>query len=478
MIVVVAVAAGVAAAPLAAVARGRVASVVRADAPSVQAAGDFRLRVADMDAQLADILLVHDDTSLSIRRADGMRLYEADRAAADADLTAATAVLAGNDAAQRTLRNVSDLFGTYQEKAVRTMELDELAHLTTAGNAPANVLGAYRNALAVLEGANGTGATPQPVPSDQGSLLAQAGLLQRQSSEAIQRSTASAQRILGIAHLVTGLTGTALIVLLAVFQIGLYRKFHRILNPFILAASIAAVLLLAGGSAAFTGTSSDLRGATSDAFGSIQALTDAKALAYDANADESRWLLDPTDGEHYEADFLAKSQDIAGVDGPDVPDDVATMLNGYEPALRADLESGGGDAGNQLHPGSAFGTEFRNITYPGEKDAALEAMAAYDAYQRGDSQLRSGYDLHSPARLRQAIDFDTDVRTPASSDAMFGAFSDRLDQVIAINQQAFDASSARALAGLAPMAWEPYAEAGAILVFVGLGLRRRVAEYR
>lgn len=473
VILLAAVAAGIATASYAATARGRVTSVVRTDAPSVQATADFLLKVADMDAQLTNVLLVHDDTTLSIRRADSMRLYEADRSAADADLTRATAVLAGDAAAERTLRSVTDLFGDYQERAVRTMQLDELARLTTAGNAPVDVLGDYRDTLVVLEGPNGTGATPEAAPSDQQSLLYQARLLDRQSADAISRSASATQGTLTTAEVVTALAALVLLALLGTLQAVLAASFRRILNPFLALATLVAVAMLAGGLATFFTAGDRLHDATDNAFGSIRALTDAKALASDANADESRWLLDRGNADRYEQAFLTKAQDIVRVGAGD------TTLGTYEPALQGWLQSYSPDTpATGLAPDSAFGTEFGNITYPGEAGAALNAVTAFDAYLNGDAQIRASFDLTRPDGLRKAIDFDTDVHNAASSDAMFNAFNTAMDQVIAVNQQAFDASSASALDDLGPMTWLPWAEALAVAALTALGLRARLREFR
>jgi hypothetical protein len=269
------------------------------------------------------------------------------------------------------------------------------------------------------------------------------------------------------------LAALVLLALLGTLQAMLAAGFRRILNPLLAAATLAAVALLAGGLAAFVTAGDRLHDATDNAFGSIRALTDAKALASDANADESRWLLDRGNADRYEQAFLAKSQDIARTNASDA------TLGGYEPALRSWLQNYSPDApGDGLTEDSAFGKEFRNITYPGEAAAALDAVTAFDAYQQGDAQIRASFDLSGPDGLRRAIDFDTDAHNAASSDGMFNAFGASMDRVIAVNQQAFGTSSASALDGLGPMTWLPWAEALAIAALTVLGLRARLREFR
>jgi hypothetical protein len=246
-------------------------------------------------------------------------------------------------------------------------------------------------------------------------------------------------------------------------------------------ATLVALGLTAGEIAAFRNTGQRLDDAARSAFGSIRALTDAKALAYDANADESRWLLDRENQDRYERTFLAESQAVADVG--DVSGGGAGGAGGgladYEPRLRWMLLRGSDAAtGVDLGMDSAFGQELANITYPGESSAARDALSAYDAYQQGDARIRTQFDLSRPEGLRQAIDFDTDTRDATSSDALFSAFSDSLDRVIAVNQRAFDASSASALGSLGPLAWLPWCEALAIVGLVAAGLRPRLVEFR
>ena len=54
--------------------------------------------------------------------------------------------------------------------------------------------------------------------------------------------------------------------------------------------------------------------------------------------------------------------------------------------------------------GGYLGAEFRNITFPGERVAAGQALAAYQVYERDDRHIRA---LNQAGDLRQAIAFDT-----------------------------------------------------------------------
>jgi len=96
-----------------------------------------------------------------------------------------------------------------------------------------------------------------------------------------------------------------------------------------------------------------------NAFDSIVALSQARAVAYDANADESRFLVDPDRAAQYQRAFTAKTR----------------SLNGYHD------------------------TEMHNITFAGEREAAERVLTTFQQYQRDDQRIRAMGDL------RQAIAF-------------------------------------------------------------------------
>ena len=52
--------------------------------------------------------------------------------------------------------------------------------------------------------------------------------------------------------------------------------------------------------------------------------------------------------------------------------------------------------------GLRMGTEFRNITFPGERAAATRALLAYEVYEKYDRKLRA----MAKTNLAQAIAFD------------------------------------------------------------------------
>ncbi|MFI2739466.1 hypothetical protein [Streptomyces sp. NPDC018711] len=150
----------------------------------------------------------------------------------------------------------------------------------------------------------------------------------------------------------------ALSAVLVLLQWYLARRFHRVLSPALLAATACGLTALLLGLHLLTATSGRLETARRDAFDSVVALSRARAVAYDANADESRYLLDPFRRAAYEQSFLAKSQQLYGVEGADLSSYGAKLAETWA-RYRAD------------HEGQVFTGEFRreldNITSTGER---------------------------------------------------------------------------------------------------------------
>src|SRR5262249_27168749 len=154
--------------------------------------------------------------------------------------------------------------------------------------------------------------------------------------------------------------GILLASALAALQFHLAARFRRIVNPAIVAATVLAIAFVVVAAARLNVESGHLNVAQQDAFDSIQALTLARAVSYDANADESRYLVDPGRAAQFQQAFLIKSQQIANV-GP-------VGIFGYDAVLADDIEAYQRD-NSVVRFGGYLGAEFRNITFPGERQA-------------------------------------------------------------------------------------------------------------
>ncbi|MEU1516047.1 hypothetical protein ABZ490_28575 [Streptomyces sp. NPDC005811] len=416
------------------------------DAPRTTSAADLNLALNDMDAQAANILLADGDAGKGRLRtpyAKAVGFYTDARREIGHDLRTLAVAAQGNRADERTVENLTDDFAEYQELIGRALENDD----HTGGKAAALV--DYRQATDLLQS--------RLLPASRTLVSANDRAFDAEYTAA--RSTLSAQ----LAATVT--LGILLLAALGVLQWYLARRFRRILNPGVLAATVCTVLAVLLGAQMLSESAAHLRGARRDAFDSVVALSRARALAYDANADESRYLLDPQRREQYADKFLAKSQELYGIQG-------ATLAT-YDSGLAATWKAYASD-----HHGLRFTGDFRreldNITFPGERSAAERTVETYAVYQRDDRKIRA---LLAAGRDQEAVEFCMDWK-PGTSNAHFGAWMTALDRVTDINKAHFTASvrAGRSTVGdLLPWAGGLLIAA---LLLTALGLRPRLAEFR
>ncbi|MEC3953563.1 hypothetical protein VMT65_11015 [Nocardia sp. CDC153] len=412
-------------------------------APTVTSTEDLYFALADMDAQLANVLLAGNDSTLAAVRKNALATYEQRRVQADSDLQQAMTIATNGDAAQQ-IRVLLDKFGQYQALAADTFQLSDLDH-GAAGQPSARTLAAYRSA---------TGMVPD--------LLARAQKLADTNSGVLSQAYHDAED-----STVTGLTwivvlGVLLLATLIGLQVLLRVALRRRVNPALAVTTVLAAGLLVGGYVAEGTAAHQLTVAKRDAFDSLLALRQARAVGYDANADESRYLLDPEHATDYQQSYFTKAQRLVGVQARGVDD--------YSAALDQALAAHGTDMTQAVSADSFLGAELRNITFGGEAAAARQSVLAYQVYQHDDHTLRrlAGTDP------RAAIALDT-----GASNDHFAAYDKALEATIDINQHAFDAAIADgedALAGWTD--WLPYGAAVVFAVLILLGVRPRLAEYR
>jgi hypothetical protein len=248
----------------------------------------------------------------------------------------------------------------------------------------------------------------------------------------------------------------ALGALLVAIQFGLARRMRRLINLPLLGASLLLTMVGAYFIYVLVDTNALLRAAKQDSFDSIHALWQARAVAYDANAEESLYLLEsgPLQNRHEQA-FIDQSARL--LSGPSPRDAVAKAVNGQFAEVKGFI-----------------GTELNNITYPGEREAATEMLRTFVDYLDVDRKIR---DFEHSGRHAEA--FALCIGTaPGQSDWAFERFDKALLKVTDINQQYFDSQIKRAFANLAWVQWISALIAVAIAVLAFLGLLPRIHEYR
>ena len=247
-----------------------------------------------------------------------------------------------------------------------------------------------------------------------------------------------------------------LVAALAETQIKLFKTFRRIVNPYL--ASGTVVLLLTALIFAIMSQTivSDIKTAKEDAFDSVHALSQAQAIAFSANAQESVYLLlnEPQAKARQTALFNQSAGALL-----DVSVQHANQIYGDLKALK----------GHGL-----LAEELANITFDGEDALAKSTALAWMKYVKIDRQIRA---LEDSGRHPDAVALCLGA-AEGQSDAAFGDFTKALTATMNLNQKEFDQSIASAFSAanlmwmlLIPMLLGP-------LMGGTLGIQQRLSEFR
>lgn len=422
-------------------ARGGLDLIGHHSGPVVVSTSTLYLALSDMDAQIANVLLVGDRTDLGVTRGGALERYERRRVEVNGYLQQMAAYAGRDPAVGDELRSVLDGLGRYQALAAQA--------LLAQSQLPDRALQLYRQATDVMHG--------DLLPSARQLIDREVAQVEREYSDA--RSST----VTGTAWLM--LSGVALLALLLVLQIMLARAHHRVLNPAIALATLATIGVFVTGTSAVTTAQDQLGVAKKDAFDYTVTLHQARAVSQDAYADEGRYLLDPQRREQYEAAFFDKSQnlvrtDAAGIDGYDASLDVA--LNGYL-------------AGRDAMTFHGFlGASVRHVAFEDELATGERALLSFQSFQVADRKLRV---LAKAGDLDAAIRAYTGQQLTGPGTAII-AYLAALDDLIGINQRGFSVAVTSGEHALAGWTWPPPALAFTVVMLVLLGVAPRLAEYR
>jgi hypothetical protein len=251
-------------------------------------------------------------------------------------------------------------------------------------------------------------------------------------------------------------TGAILIIILAGLQAYLSSRFRRLINPVLAVATVAALILIGTTVGLLTSEADHLRKAKNDGFDSVLSLSRARAISNNANADETRYLLDPGRADTYEQVYLDKSQEILYVP--------AGNLDAYHREVDRRIAGGSGFMG-------FLGAEAHHVTLPGQRSALDTTLAGYRRVQQNDGRLRalavSTGGRHSAIALRMDA---------ASRD--FDQYDKALVSLTAIHQKAFEGAIRDGDKGLS--GWNVALPGAAIFIaiLILVGVRPRLSEFR
>jgi hypothetical protein len=406
-------------------ARAAVTTIGLNTAPSIISAQKMRASLLRMDASTAQELLYGRDGSPAAQA-----MFEQHRQIVGTDLIAASKNITF-EGEQPVLESLQINLGMYEQYAA------EVRLHNRNGDLP--------RAVASMQAATRLMQEKIIPAADQ---LDAINLREFEAAYAKQRTASMVERGLIL------VVGTLLAIVLLATQVYFNLRTPRRLSLPLIAGTLA-VLVVVGYMVTLMGNSErELRLARDDAFMSIHALLQARADAYDANSDESLYLVPGFDKAAYDASFQTKIALL--VDRP-----ISDQLTSAVPSSNANFKGRLGDA-------------WRNVTFPGEKEAISDALRGWAWFVIADLQIRAAERV---GRHEAAVQWATG---PALGDtpASFKRFEDAMDKVIAVNQGEFDGAISRSLADL------QYGEVAVVIAMLlvaamtWFALWPRIGEYR
>ncbi len=390
--------------------RAAIKSVGQDCAPSIVAAKSIRADFADLDANLVNNFLCAPDSK---EGRDAVKNAAARHQHLSEQLVTAAKNITFDNEERRPITTMIGDFATYESKmaTARTLELKG----DTAG-----MLATERDAAKLMH--------EHIIPAADTLDLANKTELDRSYNRHQHESTGAVVWLVIVSLLLATVTIRS--------QFYLTRKMHRLINPGLLAATVIALGSLVVTVSQYRRASSQLRLAVDDAFASVRLLWEARAIGFDANGEESRYLFDTDAAGSHERDFYAKTSSIADPPANRKLDDMLTIVNA------------GARLPNEFH--GALARELGNITFPGEREAAAEALRTFSVYMDVDTEIRrlekTGH--HAEAKALCISE------APGGSNAVFDRFDVALEETVRINQHYFENAIKNGLQTLDRSEWE------------------------
>jgi hypothetical protein len=410
-------------------ARAAMQTVGRDTAPSIIAAQSISSGLADIDANAGNYLL-----GTKIHQDEALKTFEKRRLEVTQSLVKAAQNITYGAEESVPINTLFDGFGRYlelfSEARYRKDIHDDAGAIRVYGYATEDMHARLLTAADNLDSAN-------------------RGYLDRAFHKQQGNSEAAA--------LGAGLVGGLLVLVLVYAQVFLLRKTRRILNLPLLGATVVAVVYALYLVTRISVAREDLRVAKEDAFDSIHALWKARAIAYDANGDETRYLLGGERAGYYEAQYHEKVQKLTSKPQID-PGALTGALTGKK--MPKDLTG-------------LFADELNNITFEGEGAAAIEMTTAFGRYDKLDQQMRA---LERAGKHDKAVDLCIGSGADQSN-AAFDRFDKALLDVIDINHKQFDLTVDQGTAALVTAAELGPLAMLAVALLALFGIRPRLREY-
>jgi PAS domain S-box-containing protein len=413
-------------------ARSAMNTIARDAAPSIVASQDIRFSLADLDANVANYLI-----GTAAERVAAAQSIEERRIHASQALVRATENITYGDDERGLIQAMVVSLGLYLERAAEARLLHDRGD-------DAGAKQTYLAATGMMHA----------------DLFKQADTLDKLNKSHLDSAYESQASSNEGAEALAILVGMALAAALLSTQVFLMRRMRSMFNLPLAVATVLAIGLTVYLVGRLNDARDDLKVATKDAFDSIYALSHARAIAYDANADESRYLLDPAPARGFDADFR---NNVALLDSQ--PGDLALAIK------EADRLVHGGKKSERFR--GYLWDALGNITFEGEAEAATQTLREFEAYYAIDGRIRA---LEQAGKHADAVELCIGTR-PDESNAAFDRFDEALLHTAAINRNAMDAAVVKGDSGLKRAEWMDPAFALMIALLGWLGLRPSLREY-
>ena len=404
-------------------------------APSIIAAQGIKAAIAAMDAEAGHELL-----TLPENGASSLANYDAERAEAAGSLVSAAENITYGDSERGPIRTLENGLSVYEDFVQRARDLHEE---TSTPGAESAVLDAEHEAQTLVD----RSLLPAADDLDRANLTQLDGAYRRESVAS------------GAVRALLVLLGLATFVAFLATQVFLSRRTQRTFNVPLGAASLLVLALTLASLSYLSDAQLDLRTAKGDAFTSIHALWRARALAFETAGDQSRFLLEPARAAVNEAAFREHAAALAQLP-PGTPS--ASLLAAEDAGLPVSGFTG------------YLADELDNITFPGEREAALRTLADWERYMDIDTEVRR---LERSGKHKEAVELSTQTSTGGAAWAL-RQFDRSLEDTLAINQRVFTRSVAKGNAALSGLMIEMGIAALLVAVLAVVGLAPRIREYR
>lgn len=244
--------------------------------------------------------------------------------------------------------------------------------------------------------------------------------------------------------------GIGFLIVLVLTQVYLFKRTHRIFNPGLLFATILFSASLIFSTSTLTSVKRDLELAKNDAFTSINALWNAKAVGYNAKSIQSLYLLHEGTGIVQTADTI--------------------NFNLSSERILSDPDTSNSGANSEGYLGDAL----KNMTSKEDKSKIQDAIASWLTYVEIDNQV---HNLEYDSKHKEAIALSVGSGA-GQGNYQFEVFDKTLTDSIKINKISFDSSIDSAFKALNLF---PYVLLAFLLLITAaciLGIKARMDEYK